>query len=126
MTVPGKIKTVSMKANSTTTSISAPMVSYFSVVQMFCCLYDIKHFQGSVCGVARWEVTRNGKTVNYIERDCSNMKAKAGKSNCNDIKLDFTDTKHEACWAVCEGRLCNGSREVFGSMLLMALMVILL
>ena len=64
--------------------------------------------------------------MNYIDRDCSRMNEKAGKSNCNDIKLDFFDSKHEACWAVCEGHLCNGSREVFGSMVMMALMVILL
>ena len=54
------------------------------------------------------------------------MKEKAGQKNCNDLKLDFLDTKHEACWAICEGHLCNGTREVFGSMVLMALMTILL
>ena len=81
---------------------------------------------GSVCAVARWETSYNGKTIKYIERDCSKMKEKAGQKNCNDLKLDFLDTKHEACWAICEGHLCNGTREVFGSMVLMALMTILL
>ena len=54
------------------------------------------------------------------------MKAQKGKQNCNEVKVDWTGDKHEACWAVCEGELCNGTREVFGSMILMALMVILL
>ena len=54
------------------------------------------------------------------------LKEKAGQKNCNDIKLDFYDEKHEACWAICEGELCNGTREVIGSMLLVILMTILL
>ena len=54
------------------------------------------------------------------------MKEKAGQKNCNDIKLDFYDEKYDACWAICDGHLCNGTREVFGSMLFVALMMILL
>ena len=77
--------------------------------------------------MARWEYTDSkGKTTNAIARGCSNLKQKAGQNNCNDIKLDFYHEKHETCWAICEGQLCNGTREVFGSMLLVALMMMLL
>ena len=77
--------------------------------------------------MARWESTREGKTTKYITRDClsSDLNEMAGRKNCNDLKLDFYDEEHEGCWAICEGHLCNGTREVFGSMLLMALMMIL-
>ena len=87
-------------------------------------------FSGAVCTVGRWEVIdKNGISIKYIDRDCSDResaKAKAGKKNCNDVKVDLTGEKHEACWAVCEGHLCNGTREVFASMVLMALIAILL
>ena len=81
-----------------------------------------------VCTVQRWEQTdKNGKTYKYIDRDCSDEKAakeKAGKKNCNDVKIDLTGDKFEACWSICEGNLCNDARAVFGSMILMALMMI--
>ena len=62
---------------------------------------------------------KNGVSIKYIDRDCSDdkeVKAQKGKKGCNDVKIDLTGDKHEACWAVCEGHLCNGTREILGSM----------
>ena len=89
--------------------------------------FRLKNNISDVCTVQRWEQTdKNGKTYKYIDRDCSDEKAakeKAGKKNCNDVKIDFTGDKYEACWSICEGNLCNDARAVFGSMILMAMMI---